>query len=359
MLVDAVEAPLLISIREPLPALADRAQVVEVPAPRLGQRVAAWRLPSAECRIPRRRVDRSRAPVRPVRGGGPGRRPRTGGRSTATRCGTHAGARRARGSTSSPSGSRPAPAGTTSSCPSRSCGRCARSSTHVRHRAPRLRGLGIRGDGRPRARHQRAVRRRRAGRARRWPPRCSPASSASTSTGSTSARSSASTSARPRRTSGGSSTRPRTSGGDPPLRRGRRAVRQAQRGQGQPRPLRQHRGQLPAPADGGLPRPGDPDDEHEERARPGVPAPDPVRRPVPVPGRRAARREIWRRIFPAQTPTDGLDADGAGAARRRRRQHPQHRARRRVPGRGRGRAGRDGAPRRGRAEPSTRSSSGR
>src|SRR6185436_9141946 len=33
MLVDAVEAPLLISIREPLSALADRAQVVEVPAP--------------------------------------------------------------------------------------------------------------------------------------------------------------------------------------------------------------------------------------------------------------------------------------------------------------------------------------
>jgi hypothetical protein len=33
---------------------------------------------------------------------------------------------------------------------------------------------------------------------------------------------------------------------DPALRRGRRPVRQAQRGQGQPRPLRQHRGQLPA-----------------------------------------------------------------------------------------------------------------
>ena len=43
MLVDAVEAPLVISVREPLPALADRAQVVEVPAPRLEQRVAAWR----------------------------------------------------------------------------------------------------------------------------------------------------------------------------------------------------------------------------------------------------------------------------------------------------------------------------
>jgi hypothetical protein len=38
----------------------------------------------------------------------------------------------------------------------------------------------------------------------------------------------------------------------PAVRRGRRAVRQAQRGQGQPRPLRQHRGELPAPAHGGL-----------------------------------------------------------------------------------------------------------
>ena len=38
------------------------------------------------------------------------------------------------------------------------------------------------------------------------------------------------------------------------LRRGRRLVRQAQRGQGQPRPVRQHRGQLSAPADGGVQR---------------------------------------------------------------------------------------------------------
>ena len=45
---------------------------------------------------------------------------------------------------------------------------------------------------------------------------------------------------------------------DPALRRGRRAVRQAQRGQGQPRPLRQHRGQLSAAAHGGVSRAGDP-----------------------------------------------------------------------------------------------------
>ena len=41
---------------------------------------------------------------------------------------------------------------------------------------------------------------------------------------------------------------------DPVLRRSRRAVRQTQRGQGQPRPLRQHRDQLPVAAHGGLSR---------------------------------------------------------------------------------------------------------
>ena len=44
----------------------------------------------------------------------------------------------------------------------------------------------------------------------------------------------------------------------PLLRRGRRAVRQALRGQGRPRPLRQHRGRLPAAEDGGARRRGDP-----------------------------------------------------------------------------------------------------
>ena len=42
---------------------------------------------------------------------------------------------------------------------------------------------------------------------------------------------------------------------DPAVRRGRCAVRQAQRGEGQPRPLRQHRGQLSAAAHGGVSRP--------------------------------------------------------------------------------------------------------
>ena len=48
---------------------------------------------------------------------------------------------------------------------------------------------------------------------------------------------------------------------DPLLRRGRRAVRQALRGHGRPRPLREHRGRLPAAAHGGLPGRGHPRDE--------------------------------------------------------------------------------------------------
>ena len=41
---------------------------------------------------------------------------------------------------------------------------------------------------------------------------------------------------------------------NPAVRRGRRSVRQTQRGKGQPRSLRQHRGELPAAAHGGLSR---------------------------------------------------------------------------------------------------------
>ena len=52
---------------------------------------------------------------------------------------------------------------------------------------------------------------------------------------------------------------------DPALRRGGRAVRHAHRGPRQPRPLREPRDQLPAPADGGLRGPGDPRDEPPRR----------------------------------------------------------------------------------------------
>ena len=79
---------------------------------------------------------------------------------------------------------------------------------------------------------------------------------------------------------------------DSVLRRGRRAVRQAQRGQGQPRPLRQHRDQLPAAAHGGVSRSGDPRHQHEERARHGLPAPAAVHRALPVPGRRRAEGDL-------------------------------------------------------------------
>ena len=85
----------------------------------------------------------------------------------------------------------------------------------------------------------------------------------------------------------------------PAVRRGRRAVRQAQRGQGQPRPLRQHRGQLPAAADGGVPRAGDPDDQPEGRARPGVPAPPAVRGRSSRSPTRPQRAAIWRAGVPA------------------------------------------------------------
>ena len=77
----------------------------------------------------------------------------------------------------------------------------------------------------------------------------SPATSAWISTGSTCRRSSPSTSGRPRRTSTASSTRRRRER-DPLLRRGGRALRQAIRGPRRARPLREHRGRLPAPADG-------------------------------------------------------------------------------------------------------------
>ena len=51
------------------------------------------------------------------------------------------------------------------------------------------------------------------------------------------------------------------------------------------------------------------------------------------------RAEIWRRVFPAATPTEGLDVDRLARLNARRRQHPQHRPQRRLPGRRRRRAG--------------------
>ena len=57
---------------------------------------------------------------------------------------------------------------------------------------------------------------------------------------------------------------------DPAVRRGRRAVRQTVGGQGRPRPVRQRRGRLPAPAHGALRRAGRPDDEPAIERRRGL-----------------------------------------------------------------------------------------
>jgi hypothetical protein len=144
-----------------------------------------------------------------------------------------------------------------------------------------------------------------AARARRWPPRCSPASCArplphrpEPGGQQVHRRDREEPAARLRRRRGGRR--------GAALRRGRRALRQAQRGEGQPRPLRQHRGQLPAPADGGVPRPRHPDDQPQgaldtaflRRIRFVVHFPFPDA---------AQRAEIWRRVFPPETPTRGLD----------------------------------------------------
>ena len=74
------------------------------------------------------------------------------------------------------------------------------------------------------------------------------------------------------------------------------------RGQGQPRPLRQPRGRLPAAADGGVPRPRDPDHQRAQRARPGVHRRLRGRRHVPVPRRRAARARCGGGAFPRALP---------------------------------------------------------
>ena len=71
------------------------------------------------------------------------------------------------------------------------------------------------------------------------------------------------------------------------LRRGGRAVRQALRGHGRPRPLRQHRGRVPAAADGAVRRHRDPGDEPAREPRRGVHPPARRGRRLPAPGRGA------------------------------------------------------------------------
>ena len=58
----------------------------------------------------------------------------------------------------------------------------------------------------------------------------------------------------------------------------------------------------------------------------------------------AQRAEIWQRVFPEATPTDGLDAARLRAPERRWRQHSQHRPERGVPRRGSRRTGAHAPP---------------
>ena len=109
---------------------------------------------------------------------------------------------------------------------------------------------------------------------------------------------------------------------DPLLRRGRRAVRQALRGLRLARPLRQHRGRLPAPADGGVPRRRDPRDELQAQHRRRVHPPARLRGRLPVPGGRrpppdlgprAPRRRAGRRR--TSTSTSSPRSSSCRAAR--------------------------------------------
>ena len=121
----------------------------------------------------------------------------------------------------------------------------------VRAPHPGLRGLGLRAADEPRARHQRAVRRRerhRQDHGRRGLANELRLDLYRIDLSAVVSKYIGETEKNLRRLFDARRGRRR----DPVLRRGRRAVRQAQRGQGQPRPLRQHRDQLPAAADGGV-----------------------------------------------------------------------------------------------------------
>ena len=98
---------------------------------------------------------------------------------------------------------------------------------------------------------------------------------------------------------------------DPVLRRGRRPVRQTQRGQRQPRPLRQHRGELPAAAHGVLSRPGDSGDESEERARHGFRPSSALHRGLSVPRGVRAQEDLAERLPSGARPSGGSTSIGS------------------------------------------------
>ena len=222
-------------------------------------------------------------------------------------------------STSWRSASSRGPAGTTWSCPRRRSSILREIAAHVRQRAHGLRELGLR-----RAQQRAAWASARsspapAAPARRWPPKCWPTSSRPRPLPHRpQSASSASTSARRRRTCGASSTRPRSGG----------AIL------------------LFDEADALFGKRSEVKDSHDRYANIEVsyllqrmeayrglailttnmknaldtrlPAPHPLRRPVPVPGRGQRARDLARSLSRARRRPRSLDVDEAGPAQRRR-----------------------------------------
>ena len=117
------------------------------------------------------------------------------------------------------------------------------------------------------------------------------------------------------------------------VRRGRRDLRQAQRGARRPRPLRQHRERLPAAAHGDLRRPGDPGDQPAREHRRGL---HPPARRASSTSRRRPRScgcSCGRTASAPPLPLgDDLDLSFcASRVRAHRRQHPLRRDHRRLP----------------------------
>ena len=118
----------------------------------------------------------------------------------------------------------------------------------------------------------------------------------------------------------------------PAVRRGRLAVRQAHRGHGRARPLREPRDDLPAAAPRALRRPRDPRRRTcANNIDAGVHAPARVRASSSTEPSRDEREALWRCHLPARAPlADDVDlGELAALLPGRRRPHPQRRGRRR------------------------------
>ena len=112
-----------------------------------------------------------------------------------------------------------------------------------------------------------------------------------------------------------------------------------------PRPLRQHRGRLPAAAAGDLRRPRDPGHQPAAQHRRRVPAPDRRRGRLPRTRRGAAPPHLAARVPRRGTRRGPRPRLPRPAVQGDRRRHPQRRARRRLLRRGRGRTHHDGTAR--------------